>query len=212
MVTPQQAFERALDQLPLVAILRGVQPDEVVPIADALIKAGFTMIEVPLNSPEPFTSIRRLVDYCPEDVLVGAGTVLQPDDARHLGEIGARLLVTPNTDSSVIQTGREAGLITIIGCLTPSEAFTALANGATALKIFPAGHFDPGYASDLKAVLPTGVRLLGVGGIGSGQIASYRAGGYDGFGIGSSLYRPGRPATEVGTLARELAERWRSGR
>ncbi|MCB1872274.1 MAG: 2-dehydro-3-deoxy-6-phosphogalactonate aldolase [Chromatiaceae bacterium] len=211
MVAPLHAFDRAFEQMPLVAILRGVKPDEVLPLADLLIEAGFTLIEIPLNSPDPFTSIRRLVEHCPAEVLVGAGTVLLAEDARRLGDLGARLLVTPNTDCAVIRAGCEAGLVPIIGCLTPSEAFTALACGAAALKLFPAGRLAPGYAGDIKTVLPTGTRLLGVGGIGTGQIAAYRAGGYDGFGIGSSLYRPGRPADEVGALARELVAQWRSG-
>ncbi|MCB1752713.1 MAG: 2-dehydro-3-deoxy-6-phosphogalactonate aldolase [Gammaproteobacteria bacterium] len=211
MVTPQHAFDRAFERMPLVAILRGVEPDEVVRIADLLIDAGFTLLEIPLNSPDPFTSIQRLVRHCPGEVLVGAGTVLRVEDARRLGGLGARLLVTPNTDPAVIRAGREAGLVPIIGCMTPSEAFTALNCGASALKVFPAGRLAPGYAGDIKAVLPGGTRLLGVGGIGFGQIAAYRAGGYDGFGIGGSLYRPGRPADEVGALARELVARWRSG-
>lgn len=211
MVTPLQAFDRAFKQMPLVAILRGVAPHEVVPLVDGLIEAGFTLIEIPLNSPDPFTSIRRLVEHCPTEVLVGAGTVLLAEDARRLGDLGARLLVTPNTDPAVIQAGREAGLVPIIGCMTPSEAFTAMACGAAALKIFPAGRFAPGYAGDIKAVLPHGTRLLGVGGIGPEEFAAFRAGGYDGFGIGSALYQPGRTADQVGALARELVARWRSG-
>ena len=120
------AFDKAFATLPLVAVLRGVTPDEVLPIADALVDAGFRLVEVPLNSPDPFVSIAKLVKHCPADVAVGAGTVLTPEDAGRLAAIGAELLITPNTDAEVIRAGVRAGLATMIGCMTPSEALAAL--------------------------------------------------------------------------------------
>ncbi|PLX38244.1 MAG: 2-dehydro-3-deoxy-6-phosphogalactonate aldolase [Hyphomicrobiales bacterium] len=198
-----------MSTLPLVAILRGVRPDEVVGIADALMAAGFTLIEVPLNSPDPFDSIARLVDHCPDDVVVGAGTVLSVADAERLGTIGARLMVTPIIDPEVVRAATDAGIATAIGCMTPGEVFTAINAGATAVKIFPANALPIRYAADLKAVMPRRCPVLAVGGVGAGDFAAYTAGGYDGFGLGSSLYAPGLAADEVGARAAAVVAAWR---
>lgn len=208
VVNARTVFERIFATMPLVAILRGVQPDEVVSLADELMEAGFKLIEVPLNSPHAFDSIGRLVAHCPADVLVGAGTVLQPDDATRLGDQGARLMVTPNTDPAVIDAGRAAGLVPMVGCMTPSEALRALSHGAAALKVFPANCLAPHFARDLKAVLPDKVPIVAVGGIGKAEMAPYRAGGYDGFGFGGSLYAVGRKPSSVGSIARNLVKTW----
>lgn len=208
MVDARAEFDTAFATCPLIAILRGVRPDEVVEVADALIAAGFTMIEVPLNSPDPFDSITRLVTHCDGRAMVGAGTVMTPDDAARLGQIGARLMVTPTTDPQVIEAAAAAGLAPVIGCLSPTEAVTALRHGAVALKVFPANALAAGYARDLKAVLPAGTRVLAVGGIGADTLSAYRAGGYDGFGLGGSLYAPRRSLEELRVRAATMVQSW----
>ncbi|MDO6461878.1 2-dehydro-3-deoxy-6-phosphogalactonate aldolase [Granulosicoccaceae sp. 1_MG-2023] len=210
MVAVDERLDEVMADLPLIAILRGITPDEVIAVADALCDAGLWMIEVPLNSPDAFESIAALVAHCPDSVLVGAGTVLQADQACRLAEMGARLLVTPNTDPAVVSRASAAGLISAIGCMTPSEAFSAVHHGASMLKVFPAGRLAPAYASDIKAVLPAGTRVLGVGAIGADDMARFVAGGYDGFGLGSALYAPGRSAQEVGERARDCVAAWRA--
>ncbi|SOD96952.1 2-dehydro-3-deoxy-6-phosphogalactonate aldolase [Caenispirillum bisanense] len=202
-------FEDAMAAVPLVAILRGVTPDTVLPVADALMAGGFRLIEVPLNSPDAFTSIERLVAHCPPEVLVGAGTVLTPADARRLAETGASLLVTPNTDADVIATAADSGLIPLPGCLTPSECFTALKAGARGLKIFPASRMGAAYLKDLRAVLPKGTPLLPVGGMDVGTMAEWRATGAAGFGFGSNLFAPGREPALIEEAARALCAEWR---
>lgn len=208
MVASAPDFDHAFATMPLIAVLRGVRPEEVLDVADALVDAGFTLIEVPLNSPQAWTSIGRLVAHCPEHVIVGAGTVLQAAEAEQLGKMGARLMVTPNTDPTVIEAGLAAGLVPVVGCMTPSEALLAMTYGAAALKIFPAGRLGAGFAADLKAVLPGGSRLVAVGGIGEAEIAPYAASGYDGFGFGTSLYSAGRDPALVGAVARKLVAEW----
>lgn len=208
MVDARAEFESAFAACPLIAILRGVRPDEVIEVADLLISAGFTMIEVPLNSPDPFDSIARLVEHCAGRAMVGAGTVMSPDEATRLGQIGARLMVTPTTDPLVIEAGIAAGLAPVIGCLSPTEAVTALRHGAVALKVFPANALGAGYARDLKAVLPAGTRVLAVGGVGADTMAAYHAGGYDGFGLGGSLYAPGREIADLRVRAEAMIENW----
>jgi len=203
------AFGEAFAAMPLVAVLRGVTPDEVLPIADALIDAGFRMIEVPLNSPEPFTSIAKLVKHCPANVAVGAGTVLRPEDAGRLADTGAELLITPNTDAEVIDAAVRLGLVPMIGCMTPSEALTALKHGAQALKLFPAARLGAAYVKDIRVVMPKGTKLVGLGGIGLAEMEAFVAAGIDGFGFGSNLYKPGRSAAEVGAIATDLVAEWR---
>lgn len=202
-------FHAAFAAVPLVAILRGITPPEVPAVAAALVEAGITLIEVPLNSPDPFDSLRALVKACPATVSVGAGTVLEADAVARIQEAGGQFIVTPNTDPEVIGAAATAGLASLIGCLTPTECLAAARAGATMLKIFPASRLGPGYIKDLRAVLPKDLPVLGVGGIGAAAFAEYRTAGCSGFGIGSDIWKPGRPATEVGAAARRLVEAWR---
>jgi len=203
------AFGEAFAAMPLVAVLRGVTPDEVLPVADALIAAGFRMIEVPLNSPDPFASIAKLVKHCPTGIAIGAGTVLRPEDAGRLADTGAELLITPNTDTDVIDAAVRLGLVPMIGCMTPSEALTALKHGAQALKLFPAARLGAAYVKDVRVVLPKGTKLVGLGGIGLAEMEDFVNAGIDGFGFGSNLYKPGRSASEVGAIAKDLVAEWR---
>lgn len=198
------AFARAFAEMPLVAVLRGIEPDEVPAVADALVNAGFRLLEVPLNSPRPFDSIAKLVKCCPKSVVVGAGTVLLAKDAERLAASGAKLMVTPNTDPTTIEAGFGLGLVPVIGCMTPSEALTALRHGARVLKMFPAARLGPAYLKDVRAVLPKGTHVITVGGIGSENMEPFHAAGADGFGFGANLYAPGRAAAEVGAIARDL--------
>lgn len=208
MVAAQSAFDRGFATMPLIAILRGIHPSEVLSVADALMDAGIKLIEVPLNSVEAFTSIKLLVNHCADDVVVGAGTVLEKVEVNRLRDIGAKLMVTPNVDSALIDAGNAAGLVTVTGCMTPSEILLALRHGAAAIKIFPASRLGPSYAKDIKAVLPTGTRLVAVGGVGQDEMESYHTGGYDGFGFGSCLYVPGRNADQVADIAKQLCDKW----
>ena len=208
MVEASEALHQALGRMPFVAILRGVKPDEVVDVAEAIMAAGFCLIEVPLNSPDPFTSIQRLADRCPEDVMVGAGTVLTAENAHRLADTGARLMVTPNTNPAVIEAGRKSGLWPVIGCMTPSEAMNAIEYGAQGLKLFPASTLSPAFPKDLRAVLPKPVPLIAVGGVNTSLIKTFHQGGYDGFGIGGSLYKPGMTPAEAGHRAQALADEW----
>lgn len=201
-------FTQALTHMPLVAILRGIQPSEVQVVADVLIEAGFKFIEVPLNSPTPFDSIERLVKHCPDDVLVGAGTVLNIQDVNRLSTIGASLVVTPNTETSVVDACSKHSMISMIGAMTPSEALSATAHGATAIKVFPAARLGPNYANDIKAVLPAGACLLAVGGVGIDNMESYVRGGYDGFGLGTKLYTPGSTIQDITESARDFCDAW----
>ncbi len=202
-------FAEAFAAMPLVAVLRGIAPDAVLPVADVLVDAGFRLIEVPLNSPSAFESIARLVAHCPAGVAVGAGTVLKPEEAERLASLHAELLVTPNTDPAVIAAGARLGLTPLIGCMTPSEALAALAHGAAGLKLFPAARLGPAYLKDLRAVLPAKTKVLAVGGIGLAEMEVYARAGFDGFGFGSNLYAPGRSAADVGAAARDLVAEWR---
>lgn len=197
-----------LEPLPLVAILRGLHPDEAVYVGSALADAGFRLLEVPLNSPKPFDSIRRLVDALGDAYLIGAGTVLDPARVRDVADAGGRLIVMPHADTAVIRAAKEAGLYCVPGVATPTEAFAALAAGADALKLFPAEQFAPAALKAWRAVLPAGTAVLPVGGITPGTMAPWLAAGAAGFGIGSSLYAPGRSAGDVATSAHVFAEAW----
>lgn len=203
-------FERALAELPLVAILRGLRPEEAEPVGGALFDAGFRLIEVPLNSPEPFDSIDRLRRALPHEALVGAGTVLQTAQVGRLADLGAELVVMPHADTALIRAAKELGRICLPGVATPTEAFAALAAGADALKLFPAELVTPPVLKAMRAVLPRGTRLLPVGGIAPRTMASYTAVGATGFGLGSALYAPGMPADEVARRARDFVAAWRA--
>ena len=195
-------FRRYFDRCPLIAILRGVRPEEVEEIGDALIAAGIRIIEVPLNSPDPLESIGRLARRFGDQALTGAGTVLHTEDVARVAAAGGRIIVSPGFDAAVVRATVEAGLVSAPGFFTPSEAFAALAAGAHALKLFPAEAAPPAVVKAQRAVLPADVPLVVVGGVTPEKMASYRAAGADGFGLGGALYRPGQTAREVAEQAR----------
>jgi len=196
MSTPFEKFTAAMQQLPLVAILRGLTPGEAPAIGDAIVNAGFRLLEVPLNSPRPMESIALLRRRFP-DALVGAGTVLDARQVREVHAAGGELIVAPNFDRDVIAEARRLGLVSLPGVMTPTEAFGALAAGANGLKLFPAEMARPAVVKALLAVLPPGTALLPVGGIAPDNMGAWRDAGASGFGIGSALYRPGKPAADV---------------
>jgi 2-dehydro-3-deoxyphosphogalactonate aldolase len=202
-------LQEALSALPLVAILRGIRPEEVEAVADGLIAAGFRLIEVPLNSPDAFSSIRRLAARFGSEAVIGAGTVLTEADAGAVAETGAGLIVAPNCDPAVIRAAKALGLSCLPGVATPSEAFTALAAGADALKAFPAEALPPSVIKAWRAVLPREVAVLPVGGIEPASMAAYRAAGAAGFGLGSALYQPGMGAEAVRGRAAAFVAAWR---
>lgn len=204
----QERFDAAFARLPLVAILRGLTPGEARPAAAILYEAGFRLIEVPLNSPEPFESIGAIRRLLPPDALVGAGTVLAAADVGRLADLGAELVVMPHADAVVISAAARAGLLCTPGIATPTEAFAALAAGAAALKIFPAEMVGPPVVKAMRAVLPRGTRLLPVGGITPESMAPFAEAGAAGFGLGSALYKPGMDVDELATRARGFAEAW----
>lgn len=202
-------FSACLAQCPLVAIIRGVTPGEVEAIGEALYAAGFRIIEVPLNSPDPLRSIERLANRLGDKAIIGAGTVLRPQEVRQVADAGGRLIVSPSTDAEVIRATVEAGLISCPGYFTPSEAFVALGAGAHALKLFPAEGASPAVVKAQRAVLPRDTPLLVVGGIRPDGMKPWLDAGADGFGLGSALYRPGSTAAEVATSARAFMDAWR---
>ena len=187
----------ALDAMPIVAILRGITPGEVQDIGNVLYGNGVRCIEVPLNSPSPFDSIRVLAETMPADCLVGAGTVLATDDVRKVKAAGGALIVAPNTDAEVISTAIEEGMEVMPGFATPTEAFDAIRLGAKYLKLFPAVTYGPDHLRALLAVLPRDVGVLAVGDIGAQNFAKWRAAGAVGFGIGSELYTAGDGVGDV---------------
>jgi 2-dehydro-3-deoxyphosphogalactonate aldolase len=185
----------------LVAILRGIRPDEAETIAETLIGCGFELIEVPLNSPDPFVSIERLCKRFGSDCHIGAGTVLNVADCARVADLGGRLMVSPNVDADVLATARARQLVTMPGVFTPTEAFLALRCGASALKFFPASVLGPSGIAAQLAVLPSETVVGAVGGVSEKNLAAYRAAGVQAFGLGSSLYRPGMTAAEVRATA-----------
>ena len=189
---------------PLVAILRGIRPEEAEPIAATLLEAGIRVVEVPLNSPDPFTSIERLARRFGEQALIGAGTVTTPEEVTRLAGVGARLMVTPHADPALVRAAKDAGLQAAPGFFTPAEAFALLAAGADALKLFPAEAASPAVLKSLRAVLPPGTPILPVGGMDPGTIPAWQAAGAAGFGIGSALYKPGDTPDIVRTKAQAL--------
>lgn len=202
------AFKTAFASLPLVAILRGLRPDEALPVGTALYDAGFRLIEVPMNSPEPLASIALLAQGLPRDCLVGAGTVLSTDVVAQVQGAGGQLIVMPHADTEVIRAAKAAGMICVPGVATPTEAFAAARAGADALKLFPAELITPTIVRAMRAVLPPALALLPVGGITPENMDEYRAAGVAGFGLGSALYRPGMDAATVGANARRFAAAW----
>ncbi|WP_167647967.1 2-dehydro-3-deoxy-6-phosphogalactonate aldolase [Mameliella alba] len=188
----------------LIAILRGLTPDEAAPVTEALITAGITKIEVPLNSPDPFDSIRRMITHAGDTALIGAGTVLDPVEVGQLAALGAGMVVSPDCNPRVIVAAKSAGLLSYPGVFTATEAFTALRNGADGLKFFPAFKLGLDGFSALKAVLPAEAATYAVGGVGPEDFADWQKAGITGFGIGSSLYKPGRTAGDVKARAEDL--------
>lgn len=204
MHSEMPTLDKALGGMPLVAILRGISPGEAVPVAERIVAAGITIVEVPLNSPDPFRSIAAITDAVGDRALVGAGTVLQPADVRRVEDAGGRLIVMPHSDPAVIEAAIDAGLPVIPGVMTPTEAFAALASGATALKLFPGELITPKVVGALMAVLPRGARVIPTGGIDAGNLAGYFAKGVAAVGVGSTLYKPGKHPDAVGEDAKAL--------
>jgi 2-dehydro-3-deoxyphosphogalactonate aldolase len=195
--------------LPLIAILRGIRPDEILPIGRVLFEAGFRLIEIPLNSPDPLDSIRILSAELGDRAHVGAGTVLRVDQVTEIATAGGTLIVSPNANPEVIRVTKAAGLLSFPGVATPTEGFAALDAGADGLKLFPAEQIGPAVVKAWRAVLPTDVPLVPVGGITPDTMASFVAAGASGFGLGSALYKPGHTAEQVRVLAAAYVAAWR---
>ena len=200
------AFRAGFADCPLVAIIRGVTPDEAEAVGAAIYEAGIRIIEVPLNSPDPMTSIARLAKSLGDRATVGAGTVLEPEQVRQVQEAGGTVIVSPNTSVPVIEAAARAGLISLPGYFTPSEAFAALKAGAHGLKLFPAEGASPAVVKAQKAVLPKDVPLLVVGGVKPDNMQPWIDAGAQGFGLGGGLYQPGQSAEETGRKARAYVE------
>ncbi|MBK1660976.1 2-dehydro-3-deoxy-6-phosphogalactonate aldolase [Paracraurococcus ruber] len=205
------ALTEWLARSPLVAILRGLTPEEAVPVGEALVGAGITVLEVPLNSPEPIESIRRLARHFGGGALVGAGTVMTAAQVSEVAAAGGQLLVTPHADPDLVRVAKTRGMLAVPGFFTPAEAFSLLAAGADGLKLFPAEAASPAVLRALLAVLPKGVPVLPVGGMAADTIGPWRAAGAAGFGIGSSLYRPGDAPALVRDRARALQDALQGG-
>ena len=191
---------------PLIAILRGLKPNETEAVVGTLIAAGFTAIEIPLNSPEPFKSIEIAARMAPEGCLIGAGTVLTVEDVNRLADVGGRLMVSPNVEPDVIATAAAKGMVTMPGVFTPTEALAAARAGATGLKFFPASVLGPSGIQAIRAVLPAELEIAAVGGVSEKNFADYAAIGLRSFGLGSSLYKPGMAASDVGARAKATIE------
>jgi 2-dehydro-3-deoxyphosphogalactonate aldolase len=199
-----------LAPLPLIAVLRGITPEEIAPVSSALYGEGFRMLEVPLNSPRPFDSIRALAASMGDSCLVGAGTVLSIDDVARVREAGGRLIVMPHGDVAIVRAAKKQGLVCVPGVATPTEAFAALDAGADALKMFPADQLPPGALKAWRAVLPKGTLVFPVSGIKPDNMAPYWAAGADGFGTGSNLYSPGASVDAVRKVAAAYAAAFRA--
>jgi 2-dehydro-3-deoxyphosphogalactonate aldolase len=201
-------FDEAFARCPLIAILRGVRPDEVETIGDALVETGITIIEVPLNSPQSLASIERLARLLEGRAMVGAGTVLKSEEVGAVASAGGRLIISPNTDVRVIAAAVEYELAAVPGFFSPTEALAALAAGASALKLFPAEGANPRMLRAVRAVLPADTRILPVGGINPSVLNDWQSSGAAGFGLGSALYKPGMLASDVAANARAFVKAW----
>lgn len=203
-MTARALFDRYFTQCPLVAIIRGVMPAEVEEIGQALYDGGIRIIEVPLNSPDPLDSIRKLAARMGDRALVGAGTVLRPSQVDEVHDAGGRLIVSPNANVEVIRAAADAGLVACPGIFTPTEAFAAIEAGATALKFFPAEAGSPAVIKAQRSVLPKDLPILAVGGVTADSVGPWLQAGADGFGLGSALYKPGQSAAETLDKARSF--------
>lgn len=199
-------------RLPLVAILRGLEPKRAVAVGKALVEAGFDIIEVPLNSPEPLVSIAALVEALGNRALIGAGTVLAEAEVDALAAIGAQLVVSPNCNPAVIRAAVAHGMVSLPGVVTPTEMFAAIEAGASGLKIFPAEMVGPAGVKAVRAVLPRQVPVLAVGGISAANMGDYLAAGAAGFGIGGALFTPGKPLDAIAADARSIVAAFRAAR
>lgn len=193
----------------LFAVLRGIRPAEAIEVGAALVDAGVTVLEVTLNSPDPFASIECLANRYGDSALIGAGTVTTAEQVPRVLNAGGALVVSPNTDLSVIHETKALGLTSLPGCFTPSEALTALKAGADGLKLFPAGCLPPEAVRAARAALPEGARVFLVGGISTSNVADYVAAGADGFGVGSAIYRPGKSIENIARDARAIVQAFR---
>ena len=209
MTEAETEFATCLGAMPLIAILRGLAPDEAKDVGEVLCEMGFRLIEVPLNSPNPLRSIRILSTVLEGRAMIGAGTVLTRGDVIEVAKAGARLIVAPNFDPHVVRMARDAGLATLPGVMTPSEAIGALNEGASGLKLFPAEALGVPFVNALRAVLPPETKLVPVGGIGPQSMADYWRAGAAGFGVGGALYKPGKSPTAIAEDARKFADRAR---
>jgi 2-dehydro-3-deoxyphosphogalactonate aldolase len=207
MTAPHAKLDAAIRRLPLVAILRGLTPADAPSIGAALDGAGFSLIEVPLNSPQPLASIATLVAQLP-NALIGAGTVLTTAQVREVHGAGGQLIVSPNFNADVVRLAVQLGMVCLPGVMTPTEAFAALAAGASGIKLFPAELVPPAGVKALRAVLSADTLVLPVGGITPEAMAAYRAAGANGFGLGSALYKPGDDAAAVAAAARRYVAAW----
>jgi 2-dehydro-3-deoxyphosphogalactonate aldolase len=210
-MTAMPSLDSCLAELPLIAILRGLAPENAPAVGDVLIEAGFRLLEVPLNSPRPFESIARLAEAHGGQALIGAGTVLVPSDVGRVADSGGRLVIMPHADPVVIREAKRQRLVCTPGVATPTEAFRALDAGADALKLFPAEAMSPAVLRAWLAVLPAGTRLIPVGGITPETMAPWRAAGAVGFGLGSALFRPDLAPDAVARNARAFVAAWREG-
>lgn len=203
-------LKQAMAQNGLIAILRGLRPEESVAIGEVLYDAGFRIIEVPLNSPQPYDSIRLLRNTLPADCLIGAGTVLSAEHVQQVKAAGGQLIVMPHSDPAVLKAAKEAGLYLAPGVVTPTEAFAALAAGADVLKLFPAESLTPAVVKALLAVLPKGTALVPVGGISPDNMQAFLDAGVAGFGLGSGLFKPGMTVQQVADNAKAYVQAWQS--
>lgn len=205
-MSAEELLHRYLDECPLIAIVRGITPDEAVAVGEAVQEGGIRIIEVPLNSPDPLKSIELLATKFGDSMLVGAGTVLTTREVAQVRDAGGRIIVSPDTNPGVVATAAEAGLVSSPGYFTPSEAFAAIRAGATSLKLFPAEGATPSLLKAHLAVLPRGIPLLPVGGIKPDNMKPWLDAGATGFGLGSGLYKPGQSAADTLAKARAYVE------